>query len=132
MGEDEFLINKYSLILSFELYVTSRRLIFKREETIYSVDYENVMGVFLKFPFKKEQPPHELNLIANGNILYVVSFLDLPGLVEARNEIYRVINAIIVDWRGRDFKVNDSLEGCQVVNLPASLNEGNIDTKAPF
>lgn len=122
IGDDEFLINKYSLILSFELYITSRRLVFKREENLYSVDYENLMGVFLKFPFKKEDPPHELNLISDGNVLYVVSFLNLSGLVEARNEIYRVINATIVDWRGRDFKVNDELRECQVVNLPASLN----------
>src|ERR1700744_6431535 len=96
IGDDEFLINKYSLILSFELYITSRRLVFKREETLYSVNYEDLMGVFLKFPFKKEDPPHELNLILDGNFLYVVSFLNLSGLVEARNEIYRVINTTII------------------------------------
>lgn len=123
LQDDEFLITEYPLIQSFRLLLTSRRLILKRDNALFDIKHEDTTSVFLKFPFKKEEPPHELSLITKENILYVINFLELTDLVEARNEIYRVINTVIIDWRGEDFDANKTGVEYKVVDLPASISK---------
>ena len=121
IADDEFLINEYIISYSFSLLITSARLIFKKDSILLSIRHTNVVAVYLDFPFKKETPPHNLNLIAEDK-LYEIEFIDVPSLVNARNEIYRVIDTVILNWSGKHFNINTiNLSNFSLIRLPIAL-----------
>lgn len=118
---DEFLITQYSITHSFKLLVTSKRLVFYREAIVFSIRHEQINAVYLEFPYKKPEPPHKLNLVVDTKI-YIIQFQDVHSLVEARNEIYRIIDTLILNWNGAKFNANKADKGnFEVINLPDTL-----------
>lgn len=119
----EFLINVYPIKHCFALYLSSRKLILRSNKTEILIKYENIIAVYLEFPFKREQESHYLNLLTDDGNLILIDFLDVTSLVEARNEIYRVINTVILNWKGSTFKVGDiPLSTFDVIKLPPEIS----------
>lgn len=115
----EFLVNLYPIVNFFYLYISSRRLILKRYDSEMSIFYADLRSVYLEFPYKKETSPHYLNLITNNGDLVMVEFMDLVSLTAARNEIYKVADTVILNWKGKAFRVGDVvLSDLHVVKLP--------------
>lgn len=105
IASDEFLINMYKIHQYSKLFITSRRLRLKNETNEFVIEYSNITAVFLFKTYKLSKGLHELQILTNQQQLFIIEFLDMQSLVDARNEIYRVINTALIDWTGAIFKI---------------------------
>jgi hypothetical protein len=119
VNEDDFLITRYIIKNSYELYLTSRRLVIIMRSEKFIIDYKDIDGVFLDVPYKAPNDIYRLNIIVNGYKKVVIEFMDTKSLVEARNEIYRIVKTVIYNWRGEKFTVdNINFKNIKVILIP--------------
>lgn len=106
LNQNEYVINILRLENKNSLFITSRRLIVQSEnDSIKSFDIESISAVYLEFPYKKDQPPHFLSVLIDDRRLVKLQFLNLEDLVNARNEIHKIISILLIDWKGIDFNI---------------------------
>jgi hypothetical protein len=104
---EEYLINIFHLTSDMDLIVSSQRLLFKSTKIVWEINYEKVIAVFIKFPYKNTDSHKTLTVLSNDAKAYFIGFKDLKTLTDARNEIYRVINTVLRNWSGNKFIVKD-------------------------
>jgi hypothetical protein len=117
----EYLINGYLLKGDLYLLISSRKLIFINEKNNFNIPLEKVQAVFLRFPFKQNGQPHKLDILIEGDINISIEFLDINSLTQARNELYRIINAIIINWRGSKAQV-EQLNNKITLQIPSEFD----------
>jgi hypothetical protein len=108
----EFLIKKYDVSDFIKLYATSRKLILDVAGSFFEINYDIISGIYCDVPFKGDTDPHVLNIVTSGRLFLKVYFNSTVSLMDARNEIYKIINTVMVDWKGSQFRV-DSIQDRQ-------------------
>lgn len=125
--ENEFLISKYDVADSIELFATSRKLILTDSKAFYVVHYYKIIGIYCDVPFKGYKDLHILNIITSDDCILKVSFSNVESLVNARNEIYKIINTVIVAWQGSNFRIEDlknkKLDIVSIPPLPGNVSK---------
>jgi hypothetical protein len=116
----EFIISKYKVNDSIELFATSRKLVLSNGSAFFTMDYNMIKGLYCDVPFKGDGNPHVLNIVTTDKRLVKVSFDDVTSLLSARNEIYKVINAVIIEWQKIKFRGVETIQNIQfdIINIP--------------
>ena len=116
----EFIISKYKVNDSIELFATSRKLVLSNGSAFFTIEYNIINGLYCDVPFKGDGSPHVLNIVTTDKRLVKVSFDDVTHLLDARNEIYKVINTVIIDWQKIKLKGVETIQNIQfnIINIP--------------
>lgn len=116
----EFIISKYKVNDSVELFATSRKLVLSNGSAFFTMNYNIIKGLYCDVPFKGDGNPHVLNIVTSDKRLVKVSFDDVTSLLNARNEIYKVINTVIIDWQKIKFTGVEAIQKIQfhIINVP--------------
>lgn len=115
----EFLISKYDVTDSIKILATSRKLILSDGSSFFTINYNIITGIYCEVPFKSDNNFHILNIITIDGFFLKVSFNSVTPLVQARNEIFKIINTVIKNWQGANFKIDDlQNKQLKIVNIP--------------